>query len=145
MDISRRLQARYLTKKETELLKKELLKHQEEISNKSKRVDLSTSPDDLADEADLASSDMAKGMEARQRNREILYLKKVIKALERVEEGSFGRCEACDMPIGFGRLKARPTAECCINCKEEQEKHENTSVHKTQHKSLGRSITNARF
>lgn len=140
--MSRRLQARYLTKKETELLKTDLCQHRDEISNKSRtsRVDLSTSPDDLADEADLASSDMAKGMQTRLGNREILFLKKVNEALERVEEGTYGRCGSCDAPIGFGRLKARPTAELCINCKEEQEKMENLSVHKTQHKSLGRGL-----
>lgn len=138
--MSNRPQARELTKKQVELLKKDLLTSQEEISNKARKVDLSTSPDDLADEADLASSDMAKGMQTRLGNREILYLKKVSEALERMDEGSYGRCGACDAHIGYGRLQARPTAELCINCKEEQEKMENLSVHKTQHKSLGRGL-----
>ncbi len=37
-------------------------------------------------------------------------------ARERVNAGTFGRCEACGGEIGAGRLAARPTARTCIAC-----------------------------
>jgi DnaK suppressor protein len=38
------------------------------------------------------------------------------KALERIEDGSYGTCMRCGQPIGVDRLKARPAAELCIDC-----------------------------
>ncbi|MFC7492785.1 MULTISPECIES: TraR/DksA family transcriptional regulator [unclassified Nocardioides] len=37
-------------------------------------------------------------------------------ALARVEEGTYGVCEACRGPIPEGRLEARPTARTCVAC-----------------------------
>lgn len=36
-------------------------------------------------------------------------------ALERVEHGSYGICEACHEPIPEARLEARPTARFCVD------------------------------
>jgi DnaK suppressor protein len=35
-------------------------------------------------------------------------------ALDRLEEGTYGRCEICGRPIGDERLEATPAARCCI-------------------------------
>ena len=37
-------------------------------------------------------------------------------ALDRVAQGTYGRCEGCGAPIGEARLEARPTARTCIAC-----------------------------
>jgi DnaK suppressor protein len=37
-------------------------------------------------------------------------------ALERLEAGTFGRCERCSARIGEARLEARPMARPCIDC-----------------------------
>jgi RNA polymerase-binding transcription factor DksA len=37
-------------------------------------------------------------------------------ALERIEHGSFGRCETCGKAIGRQRLLALPAARLCIEC-----------------------------
>ncbi|MCW2901147.1 MAG: TraR/DksA family transcriptional regulator [Streptosporangiaceae bacterium] len=37
-------------------------------------------------------------------------------ALERVRDGTYGRCERCGAAIGAERLVARPTARTCISC-----------------------------
>jgi DnaK suppressor protein len=37
-------------------------------------------------------------------------------ALERIENGTYGRCEACGDPIGEARLKAMPEAMRCLGC-----------------------------
>ncbi len=43
------------------------------------------------------------------------------KALNKLEEGTFGECEECGSEIETKRLEARPVATLCIKCKEEQE------------------------
>ncbi|GAA0959969.1 TraR/DksA family transcriptional regulator [Frigoribacterium faeni] len=37
-------------------------------------------------------------------------------ALDRIGDGTFGRCERCGARIGGARLEARPTARLCIDC-----------------------------
>jgi DnaK suppressor protein len=80
--------------------------------------------DDLPDEIDLASSEYAQSMVFRLRDREKFLLKKIEKALSRIEDGTFGVCERCEEPIAAKRLEARPVTTLCIRCKEEQEKKE---------------------
>jgi len=80
--------------------------------------------DDLPDEIDLASSEYAQSMVFRLRDREKFLLKKIEKALMRIEDGTFGVCERCEEPISPKRLEARPVTTLCIRCKEEQEKKE---------------------
>lgn len=42
-------------------------------------------------------------------------------ALERIDNGSYGRCAQCDGPIAKARLNAIPFTPVCIKCAEEQE------------------------
>jgi len=80
--------------------------------------------DDLPDEIDLASSEYNQSMVFRLRDREKFLLKKIDKALARIDDGSFGICERCEEEISIKRLEARPVTTLCIRCKEEQEKKE---------------------
>ena len=48
-------------------------------------------------------------------------LKRVRIALKRVDEETYGRCDECDEPIAFARLKAYPDATLCIACQSERE------------------------
>ncbi len=43
-------------------------------------------------------------------------------ALDRMNNGTFGVCTACDKPIPLARLQALPYAPECIDCKRELEK-----------------------
>ena len=49
-------------------------------------------------------------------------LKRVIEAIERIDDGSFGICEICNLPIPEERLQALPYANLCISCKQKEEK-----------------------
>ena len=40
----------------------------------------------------------------------------VRRALERIEDGSYGECANCGNAIADGRLEARPEAALCIEC-----------------------------
>jgi len=93
-------------------------------TGKIKSEDLTVSTDDLADEVDLASSELNQSVSLRLRDRERSMLLKIESALAKIEEGGFGVCESCEEPIELKRLEARPMAELCITCKEAQELQE---------------------
>lgn len=100
--------------------KSRVLSHTE----KTKHEDMTLSTDDLADEVDLASSELSQNMALRLKDRERLLLHKIELALAKIEAGTFGICESCEEPIELKRLEARPVAELCISCKEQQELNE---------------------
>lgn len=43
----------------------------------------------------------------------------VLKALKKIEDGSYGMCKYCKIPITKARLLARPESGSCVDCKEE--------------------------
>lgn len=110
-------------KKFKELLderRQEILEQAESTKEKGMNFD----PDDLPDEVDLASSEADQSMNLRLRDRERVLLKKVDKALKKIDDGEYGICESCGEEIGVKRLLARPVTDLCIKCKEEQERVE---------------------
>ena len=51
-------------------------------------------------------------------NRDTQMSRRVKGALQRMEEGTYGTCLACDDPISVKRLQAVPWAELCLRCQE---------------------------
>ena len=47
-----------------------------------------------------------------------LQLRMIEEALDRLNSGDFGVCQACEEPIPAKRLKALPWARYCVNCQE---------------------------
>ena len=84
------------------------------------------------DEVDQASSEYDQSFEYRMRDREKFLLRKIEKALQRIDEGEYDLCESCGNPIGRKRLTARPETTYCIVCKEEQERQEKMFQKKRQ-------------
>jgi DnaK suppressor protein len=41
---------------------------------------------------------------------------KLQRALAKLDEGSYGRCDSCGEPIAPGRLDAAPESSLCIDC-----------------------------
>jgi DnaK suppressor protein len=41
---------------------------------------------------------------------------KLERALAKLEEGSYGRCDSCGAPIAPGRLEVAPESAVCIDC-----------------------------
>jgi DnaK suppressor protein len=46
---------------------------------------------------------------------------KIDEALDRIKNGSYGRCLLCGEPIAIERLEIRPHTQHCIKCKERLE------------------------
>src|SRR5687768_10112525 len=70
--------------------------------------DMSLDANDLPDEMDLASSEYLQSFTFRLRGREKVFLDKIQKAIEKIENGSFGVCDECGEKISVKRLEARP-------------------------------------
>lgn len=115
--------------KKTELKKfKEILgERKKEILDQAASVKepvYSFKEEDLLDEVDLASSESDQNMSIRLRDRERILLKKIEKAIKKIDDGDYGICESCGEEISARRLEARPVTDLCIRCKEEQERVE---------------------
>jgi DnaK suppressor protein len=64
-------------------------------------------------------------------NREALVLRKLLDALKRVRQGTFGICTECDQPIAPKRLAAVPWAALCLTCQERADRRSDPySVHR---------------
>ena len=50
-------------------------------------------------------------------------LNQVLRALARLKQGSYGRCEVCSAKIPVARLNALPYSTLCIKCQREIENH----------------------
>jgi len=74
-----------------------------------------------SDPMDQASDNVERDFMLRLRDRESKLIAKIKEALERIEDGTFGICEECGQQISVKRLRARPMATLCIDCKHEQE------------------------
>lgn len=82
------------------------------------------------DEVDVVSNEKENQMDFRLKARNAVYLQKVRKSLQKIDDGSFGECEDCGCEISQSRLLARPTADLCIHCKELEEKQEKQLIHR---------------
>lgn len=76
------------------------------------------------DPNDRATLESDRNFTLRIRDRERKLITKIEKAMQRIDDGSFGVCEACGCEISTRRLEARPVTTLCIECKEEQERKE---------------------
>lgn len=84
-------------------------------------VNLQDESGSLPDVVDRASAESDKALELRTRDRQRKLISKIDSALRRIDEGTYGFCDATGEPIGLRRLEARPTATLSL---EAQERHE---------------------
>jgi DnaK suppressor protein len=71
---------------------------------------------------DAATEEQLRGMELELDNRERQQLREIDAALQRIEDGSYGVCEATGEPIPFKRLEAVPTARFTVQARESLER-----------------------
>jgi DnaK suppressor protein len=77
-----------------------------------------------SDPSDRAIAELGSTFSLRMQERKGGLIRKIEKALERIEDGTYGICEECEKVISEKRLKARPVTTLCIECKREQEEYE---------------------
>jgi len=77
--------------------------------------------ENMPDPTDRASLEADRNFMLRIRDRENKLIKKIRKAMDRIENNTFGVCEKCGEDISLARLKARPVTTQCIDCKTKEE------------------------
>lgn len=112
-----------MNQKRYQYFKNILMNQLDELENKSSRNPVTSLAEsehifDFTDQATLESNiDM--DMHIRERDSKLII--KIKEALEKIKAGSYGICEECGENISEKRLKVRPIAIVCIDCKTEQE------------------------
>ena len=77
--------------------------------------------ENMPDPTDRASLEADRNFMLRIGDRENKLIKKIRKAIDRIENNTFGFCEKCGENISLARLKARPVTTQCIGCKTKEE------------------------
>jgi DnaK suppressor protein len=116
-----------LSKKQLAYFKKILEEQLKDVEAKLKGTveELGGTPSEvMPDLSDRATAETELNFGLRVKDREQKLIEKLKEALARIKDGSFGICERCGDLIEMERLKARPVATLCIDCKTEQERDE---------------------
>jgi DnaK suppressor protein len=115
-----------MKKKDSEYFKELLTNRLDELLHHADNtVSGMTAPkENFPDPTDRASLESDRNFMLRIRDRENKLIKKIKKALDRIEAGTFGVCEKCGEDITLKRLKARPVTTQCIDCKTKEEAFE---------------------
>lgn len=79
------------------------------------------------DAADLASTAIYENLKSSLQSTELEEYKKIIKALEMIKSGTYGKCTDCAEPIQERRLKSYPNAARCLVCQEIAEESQSGS------------------
>jgi RNA polymerase-binding protein DksA len=74
------------------------------------------------DQADTGTKTFEREQEISLANSILERVNQVERALERLDEGSYGWCERCGNPIPVERLAAFPSATLCVTCKQLEER-----------------------
>ena len=78
-------------------------------------------PNDVLDRKEEASALVRATVESAAIERDLAELRGIAAARQRMDEGTYGRCDDCGEPIEPARLDAQPTAVRCTEC---QHRHE---------------------
>lgn len=118
------------TKRDLQSLEKKLLAERDELARElteferqARRSADSAQKETALDEdyADLGTSTFERERDlSLQQNLQDL-VDQVERALERIQEGTYGTCESCGKGIEVARLRALPYASLCIECKRREE------------------------
>ncbi len=122
-----------MTKADLKLFKELLLKKKMMLVKGIKHIAddaLKTSSRDAAGDlsaysmhmADMATDNYDREFSLSLADNEQKLLGRIDDALDKIEEGKYGLCDACEKKISKVRLKAVPYAELCVPCQEKQEK-----------------------
>jgi len=113
--------------KETQALFKDILtKRLNELLDEAEKTvaGMTDAEETFPDPTDRATLESDRNFLLRIRDRERKLIMKIREAMQRIEDETFGICEACGDDIGIDRLKARPVTTLCIECKRKQEANE---------------------
>jgi DnaK suppressor protein len=114
---------KYMSAQQQEYFRQKLLAWREELVEESRETisHLQSEVRDVGDEAERATRETENSLELRTRDRYRKLIRKIDKALIRLDEGDYGYCEETGEEIGLDRLEARPIATLCLDAQERWE------------------------
>ncbi|MGA2984168.1 MAG: TraR/DksA family transcriptional regulator [Terriglobia bacterium] len=113
-----------MDKKKVEYFKRRLLAKQEEVLrlvSKSEQDGREADEEATQDVADKAANSYTKEFLFHQSDENRRLLQLVSQALERIKDGTYGQCLACEEEVQQKRLEAVPWARHCIECQEKED------------------------
>jgi DnaK suppressor protein len=114
-----------MEKKRFEQYKKRLLERREQLQHivsKTEQDGREADEESVQDIADKATNSYTKEFLFKKSNDDRFILQLIQEALQRMENGEYGTCIACDGEMQQKRLDAVPWARHCIECQEKQER-----------------------
>ncbi|HEX8635278.1 MAG TPA: TraR/DksA family transcriptional regulator [Pyrinomonadaceae bacterium] len=106
------------------ILAKQLRQHSELVrDNQQAALDM-IADDGVKDSVDMSLQDVNQELQLRLGERESQAVADIDQALLRIEEGSYGICQACNKPIDERRLEAVPTARYDAPCQSRLEEQQ---------------------
>ena len=114
---------KYMNEKQQQYFREKLQAWRAELVEESRETinHLQSEVRDVGDEAERATRETENSLELRTRDRYRKLIRKIDKALIRIEEGDYGYCEETGEEIGLDRLEARPIATLCLDPQERWE------------------------
>ncbi|MCL5985934.1 MAG: TraR/DksA C4-type zinc finger protein [Actinobacteria bacterium] len=118
-----------LEKKQIEKLRESLVKRKKELLSQYEKLQgdsLKITQTGVSGESPYSFHIADEGTDTFERERDFtmgdslkVLISRIDKALEKIENGTYGICEICGKDIGYERLKAIPFVDLCIDCKRE--------------------------
>ena len=106
------------------ILTKQLRQHSEQVrDNQQAALDM-IADDGVKDSVDMSLQDVNQELQLRLGERESQAVADIDQALLRIEEGSYGICQACGKAIDERRLEAVPTARYDAACQSRLEEQQ---------------------
>lgn len=103
-------------------IKNELLDKKHDLEQELTRLyQEKFSDDQVQDPADQALSSTMESLRSTMQDTRLEEYRRLNRALEKIEDGTYGICVDCEGPISEKRLKSFPNAERCLVCQEEYE------------------------
>lgn len=100
-------------------VKKELIERLNELEEQLKKLSTEKITDDqVQDPGDQALSSTMENLRTSLQNTELQEYKRIVQALEKIKNGTYGICIDCGIDIRPKRLQFYPNAARCLVCQE---------------------------
>ncbi len=107
------------SKKKFEAVKKQLLERKKKLEEQLSALSSeSISDGQVQDQGDETFSSVMESLRSSLQNTEVEEHRRIVQALEMIEEGTYGVCIDCDESIRPKRLTLFPNAVRCLACQE---------------------------
>jgi DnaK suppressor protein len=103
------------------LIKNQLLERKKELDQELGELYKPDNPGEVQDIGDQALSSSMETIKISLQDAELEEYNRIVKALQMIDEGSYGICVDCGQPISEKRLKLYPNATRCLKCQERLE------------------------